>query len=178
MPMSATLNPPTEVDIDRASAVPAPDDDTLIAWATAALDALGLHGVSLAVRLVDADEAQALNRDYRGKDYATNVLTFDYQREPVVVADLVLCAPVIEREAAELGLSSEERLAHLVVASRPDSGVAPSAALDELTANAQADRVTALHEARAGVREAAGRRAGRAPGLRRTAGGRPRAWRS
>ena len=115
MPMSATLNPPTEVDIDRASAVPAPDDDTLIAWAAAALDALGLHGVSVAVRLVDADEAQALNRDYRGKDYATNVLTFDYQREPLVMADLVLCAPVVAREAREQGKRLAAHWAHMVV---------------------------------------------------------------
>jgi hypothetical protein len=53
------------------------------------------------VRIVDAEEGQALNRDYRGKDYATNVLTFDYATEPVVMADLVLCAPVVAREAKE-----------------------------------------------------------------------------
>ena len=55
----------------------------------------------IAVRVVGEDEGRALNRDYRGKDYATNVLTFDYAREPVVHADLVLCAPVVEREARE-----------------------------------------------------------------------------
>jgi ssRNA-specific RNase YbeY (16S rRNA maturation enzyme) len=53
----------------------------------------------IAVRIVDEDEGRALNRD-RGKDYATNVLTFDYEREPVVVADLVLCAPVVGARAA------------------------------------------------------------------------------
>lgn len=47
----------------------------------------------ITVRIVDAEEGQALNRDYRGRDYATNVLTFDYATEPVVMADLVLCAP-------------------------------------------------------------------------------------
>ena len=52
------------------------------------------------MRLVDAEEGRALNRDFRQKDYATNVLTFDYTREPVVVADLILCAPVVEAEAA------------------------------------------------------------------------------
>ncbi|MBA4266940.1 MAG: rRNA maturation factor, partial [Comamonadaceae bacterium] len=45
----------------------------------------------ITVRIVDAEEGQALNRDYRGKDYATNVLTFDYATEPMVMADLVLC---------------------------------------------------------------------------------------
>jgi probable rRNA maturation factor len=53
----------------------------------------------ITVRIVDAEEGQTLNRDYRQKDYATNVLTFDYTQEPVVTADLVLCAPVIAKEA-------------------------------------------------------------------------------
>jgi probable rRNA maturation factor len=48
------------------------------------------------VSIVSSDEGRALNRDYRHKDYATNVLTFDYAQEPVVLADLVLCAPVVE----------------------------------------------------------------------------------
>ena len=69
----------------------------------------------IAVRIVGADEGQALNRQYRGKDYATNVLTFDYTRQPVVAADLVLCAPVVEREAAEQGKTLEAHYAHLLV---------------------------------------------------------------
>ncbi|URI09694.1 rRNA maturation RNase YbeY [Aquincola tertiaricarbonis] len=69
----------------------------------------------ITVRIVDAEEGQALNREYRQRDYATNVLTFDYQHEPVVVADLVLCAPVVEREAAEMGLPVADHYAHLLV---------------------------------------------------------------
>ena len=69
----------------------------------------------ITVRIVGAEEGQQLNRDFRGKDYATNVLTFDYQREPVVVADLVLAAPVVEREAAALGLPVAAHYAHLLV---------------------------------------------------------------
>ncbi|EGJ11898.1 MULTISPECIES: rRNA maturation RNase YbeY [Rubrivivax] len=69
----------------------------------------------IAVRIVDEDEGRTLNRDYRGKDYATNVLTFDYEHEPEVVADLVLCAPVVEREAAEQGVTLEAHYAHLLV---------------------------------------------------------------
>lgn len=69
----------------------------------------------LTVRIVGSDEAQALNRDFRGRDYATNVLTFDYQHAPVVVADLVLCAPVVEREARELGVALADHYAHLLV---------------------------------------------------------------
>ena len=80
-------------------------------WIRAALEAPG----EITVRIVGAEEGQALNRDYRAKDYATNVLTFDYSREPVVHADLVLCAPVIEREAAELGITRQAHYAHMLV---------------------------------------------------------------
>jgi len=69
----------------------------------------------ITVRIVDAEEGQALNRDYRQKDYATNVLTFDYTLEPVVTADLVLCAPVVAREAAEQNKTLAEHYAHLLV---------------------------------------------------------------
>ena len=83
----------------------------VVRWIRAALDA----PAEITVRLVGADEGQALNRDYRSKDYATNVLTFDYARAPLVVADLVLCAPVVEREAVEQGRSLEAHYAHLLV---------------------------------------------------------------
>lgn len=69
----------------------------------------------ITVRIVDAEEGRKLNRDYRQKDYATNVLTFDYQQEPTVMADLVLCAPVVEREAQEQNKTLEEHYAHLLV---------------------------------------------------------------
>jgi probable rRNA maturation factor len=69
----------------------------------------------ITVRIVDADEGQALNNDYRKKDYATNVLTFDYTQEPLVTADLVLCAPVVAKEAKEQGKTLQEHYAHLIV---------------------------------------------------------------
>lgn len=69
----------------------------------------------ITVRIVGAEEGQALNRDYRHKDYATNVLTFDYTQEPVVTADLVLCAPVVAREAKEQGKTLQAHYAHLLV---------------------------------------------------------------
>ena len=69
----------------------------------------------ITVRIVDEEEGRQLNRDYRHKDYATNVLTFDYTQEPVVTADLVLCAPVVEREAREQNKTLEEHYAHLLV---------------------------------------------------------------
>jgi probable rRNA maturation factor len=69
----------------------------------------------ITVRIVDEDEGRQLNRDYRHKDYATNVLTFDYAQEPLVLADLVLCAPVVAREALEQNKTLEEHYAHLLV---------------------------------------------------------------
>jgi probable rRNA maturation factor len=80
-------------------------------WVRAALEAPG----EITVRIVSAEEGQALNRDFRAKDYATNVLTFDYQSEPVVAADLVICAEVVEREAADAGVPIADHYAHLLV---------------------------------------------------------------
>ena len=80
-------------------------------WVRAAL----ASPAEITVRIVDEAEGRALNRDFRAKDYATNVLTFDYQREPVVLADLVLCAPVISREAREQRKTVQAHYAHLLV---------------------------------------------------------------
>ena len=67
------------------------------------------------MRIVDATEGQALNRDYREKKYPTNVLTFAYTLEPVVTADLVLCAPVVAKEAKDQGKTLQAHYAHLIV---------------------------------------------------------------
>ena len=83
-------------------------------WIRAALAVDGLDG-EITVRIVGEDEGRALNRDFRQKDYATNVLTFDYAQEPVVTADLVICAPVIEREAHEQGKAIDAHYAHMLV---------------------------------------------------------------
>ncbi|WP_431510507.1 rRNA maturation RNase YbeY [Variovorax sp. DAIF25] len=80
-------------------------------WIRHALDA----DAEITVRIVDADEGQQLNREFRGKDYATNVLTFDYAQTPVVMADLVLCAPVVAREAKEQRKTLAAHYAHLLV---------------------------------------------------------------
>lgn len=67
------------------------------------------------VRIVGEPEARELNRSYRGKDYATNVLTFDYSKTPTVCADLVLCGPVVEREALAQGKPLPSHYAHLLI---------------------------------------------------------------
>jgi probable rRNA maturation factor len=80
-------------------------------WLRAALAVPG----QITVRIVGAEEGLALNRDYRGQDHATNVLTFDYQQVPEVIADLVLCAPVVESEAAQQRIDIAAHYAHLLV---------------------------------------------------------------
>ncbi|MDH4392313.1 MAG: rRNA maturation RNase YbeY [Aquabacterium sp.] len=80
-------------------------------WLCAALDT----PAEITVRLVADAEGRQLNRDFRQKDHATNVLTFDYQQTPVVVADLVLATGVLQREAADLGLPVADHAAHLLV---------------------------------------------------------------
>jgi len=86
-------------------------------WVRASL----LGPAELAVRFVDAEEGQTLNREYRGKDYATNVLTFAYNEGAEIAddeptqADIVLCTDVLQREADEQKKTVEEHAAHLVV---------------------------------------------------------------
>ena len=80
-------------------------------WIRAAL----ASDAEITVRVVDADEGRALNRDYRGQDHATNVLTFAYASEPLLCADLVLCAPVVAREAKEQNVALVAHYAHLLV---------------------------------------------------------------
>ena len=79
-------------------------------WVSAALEKYA----EITVRFVNEAEGRELNRDYRGKDYATNVLSFVYEAEPVQ-GDLVICAPVVAREAQEQGKTLEAHFAHLVV---------------------------------------------------------------
>jgi len=69
----------------------------------------------ITVRIVNAAEGQALNHSYRNKDYATNVLTFDYAQAPMVIADIVLCAPVVAEEAKAQGKTLQAHYAHLLV---------------------------------------------------------------
>ena len=114
---------PSPVTIHLGYAVPRtglPASASFRRWVEAAL-----HGAKrrkpaeLAIRIVDTEEGRALNRDYRGKDYATNVLSFPAEWPPGVrlplIGDLAICAPVVAREAAEQGKSVRDHWAHLTV---------------------------------------------------------------
>jgi probable rRNA maturation factor len=82
-------------------------------WVKAALE----HDVKMVMRIVDGIEGRALNQSYRGKDYATNVLTFVYDDGPAspLYADVVICAPVVAREAREQGKDLFAHYAHLAI---------------------------------------------------------------
>ena len=79
-------------------------------WAKAAAES----GMQVTIRFVDAEEGQRLNRDFRHRDYATNVLSFVYEQEPAI-GDLVLCVPVVLREAREQHKAAAEHFAHMIV---------------------------------------------------------------
>jgi len=82
-------------------------------WVAAALE----HNAEITVRIVDAEEAQALNQDYRHKGYVPNVLTFEYGEiaPGILGGDVVICAPVVEREAREQGKPLKDHYAHMTV---------------------------------------------------------------
>ncbi len=94
-----------------AGAASSPSRDQVRKW----LRAAHAGAAELAVRFVDEAEGRELNARHRGKDRATNVLAFAYSREPLLAGDLVLCAPVVLREAREQGKAPEAHFAHLVV---------------------------------------------------------------
>ncbi|MEM9302044.1 MAG: rRNA maturation RNase YbeY [Pseudomonadota bacterium] len=109
------------VEISVASALEGaadlPEPASIEAWAAAGAEGLAAH---VDVRVVDAEEMQSLNRDFRGKDRPTNVLSFPADADlplpgPPLLGDIALCAPVIAREAAEQGKPPEDHWAHLVI---------------------------------------------------------------
>ncbi len=91
------------------------------------------------LRFVGDEEGRNLNRDYRGKDYATNVLSFPYESGTRVCGDLVLCLPVVAREAAEQGKPAEAHYAHMVV-----HGMLHLQGYDHETSQADAERMEAI----------------------------------
>lgn len=88
-----------------------PTPRTLRRWVQLALE----RDAEIGLSFVDAREGRRLNRAFRGRDDATNVLTFDYAQRPTVVADIAICVPVVRREAREQGKPFRAHLAHLVI---------------------------------------------------------------
>jgi probable rRNA maturation factor len=84
---------------------------TLARWITAALE----RNAQLTLRFAGAAEARRLNRTYRAADYVPDVLTFSYAIKPVVLADVVVCVPVVRRDARAQGKLFRGHLAHLIV---------------------------------------------------------------
>lgn len=88
-----------------------PSKQQLARWVRAAVRV----ETEVAIRIVDAEEGRALNSAYRGKDYATNVLTFPLTEEPHLMGDIIICAPVVEAEANAQHKTLEAHYAHLTV---------------------------------------------------------------
>lgn len=106
------------VDVQRAiESDDLPRDDQLIRWARAGWQQA--HDSEITVRLVDEPESQTLNYEYRGKNRPTNVLSFPFEAPPGITVplagDLVICAPVVAREAMEQSKTSEAHWAHMVI---------------------------------------------------------------
>jgi probable rRNA maturation factor len=90
---------------------PLPRSAEIRAWAKGAL----ARDAEITMRFVDEAEASRLNREFRGRDHATNVLTFAYDNAAPLSGDIVFCAPVVAREAAEQGKALASHYAHLVI---------------------------------------------------------------
>jgi probable rRNA maturation factor len=108
-----------ELDLQRASTALGPSDDQFRQWCELALRQRSADS-EMTVRLVDEAEGRELNLTYRHKDYATNVLSFpadvpDDMLDIPLLGDLVICVPVVEREAAEQGKALDAHWAHLVM---------------------------------------------------------------
>lgn len=99
------------------SAIPSPSELKL--WASAVLKYEGLSDQEVTIRFTDEAESQSLNHEYRGKDKPTNVLSFPFEAPPGIeinlLGDLVICAPVISREAEEQHKQVSDHYAHMTV---------------------------------------------------------------
>lgn len=116
---SARVRAPLRVEVRSSLRGSVPASARIARWARAASGARG-HDAELAVRIVGAAEGRKLNLLWRGRDYATNVLSFPAPRlgRPAAMrslGDIVLCAPVIEREARKQHKRAEAHWAHMVV---------------------------------------------------------------
>jgi probable rRNA maturation factor len=107
------------IEIQNASAVKSlPADNLIIKWAEQALDEPYTEA-EITLRIVDEEEGLALNKAWRKKESATNVLSFPVgetlEQAPNLLGDIVICAPVVEREAKEQGKSIDAHWAHLII---------------------------------------------------------------
>jgi probable rRNA maturation factor len=96
-----------------------PSADSLAQWANAVLSAEDLHEQEVTIRFTDESESQQLNSDYRQKNKPTNVLSFPFEAPPGIemnlLGDLIICAPVISREASEQAKAAEHHYAHMTI---------------------------------------------------------------
>jgi probable rRNA maturation factor len=106
------------IDIENVSSIDSiPGDESIITWAKQALDEKHKNA-EISLRIVDIDESLYLNKEWRNKDSATNVLSFPVgeiiEHAPNLLGDIVICAPIVEQEAKQQGKTSEAHWAHLI----------------------------------------------------------------
>jgi probable rRNA maturation factor len=109
-----------DIDIQYASkAADLPNEDMINRWVNAALQSLDEQNPELTIRIVDEVEAQQLNETWRQRSYPTNVLSFPFESPPEIniplLGDIVICAAVVKREAAEQQKSVESHWAHMII---------------------------------------------------------------
>ncbi len=108
-----------QVDVQSATAEPAPDEEDLRGWINAALSGRRDADTEITVRLVDVDEMTALNQDYRGKHGPTNVLSFTSdlpaELDLPLLGDIVICVPVVRAEAEQQGKPLRAHWAHMTI---------------------------------------------------------------
>ncbi|MCP5011164.1 MAG: rRNA maturation RNase YbeY [Aestuariibacter sp.] len=117
--MVAIIDYQQAFDADQGLLATLPGEAQVTAWASAVLSHLHIGDKEITVRFVNNEESQQLNNDYRGKDKPTNVLSFPFECPPEVpldlLGDLVICVPVIAREAEEQQKPIADHYAHMIV---------------------------------------------------------------
>ncbi|CAB9493411.1 rRNA maturation RNase YbeY [Alteromonas macleodii] len=117
--MTAIIDVQQAFEGDEAILSAIPSSSELELWANAVLKYEGLNEQEVTIRFTDEAESQSLNHEYRGKDKPTNVLSFPFEAPPGIeinlLGDLVICAPVISREAEEQQKRVSDHYTHMTV---------------------------------------------------------------
>ena len=108
-----------QIDIENVSSIDSiPDEQSIIKWTKLALEKKHKNA-EICLRIVDIDEGQYLNKEWRNKDAATNVLSFPVgetiEHAPNLLGDIVICAPIVEQEAKQQEKDSDAHWAHLII---------------------------------------------------------------
>jgi probable rRNA maturation factor len=117
--VSALIDFQLAYDVSQVNSVNVPDERSMKLWTETVLNRLNISDREVTIRIVDTDESQSLNNQYRGKNKPTNVLSFPFECPPELelnlLGDLVICAPIIANEAQQQNKLIMNHYAHIVV---------------------------------------------------------------